>query len=98
VALHRGLEELVWKNESTDAYIRDTVELVRDLDSVLTTIKDNVSRIVELLKTFEHNLMFDRKVCPGCKSVQGVHSANTWLHQRSLTSWLIFAGAPSSCG
>lgn len=67
-ALHRGLEELVWKNESTDAYIRDTVELVRDLDSVLTTIKDNVSRIVELLKTFEHNLMFDRKVCPGYKS------------------------------
>jgi hypothetical protein len=64
-ALHRGLGGLVWKDEGTDAYIRDTLELVRDLDSVLTTIKDNVSHIEELLKTFERNLMFDRKVIPG---------------------------------
>lgn len=61
-ALHRGLEGLVWKDDGTDAYIRDTLELVRDLDSVLTTIKDNVAHIQELLKTFEQNLMFDRKV------------------------------------
>jgi hypothetical protein len=64
-ALHKGLEGLVWKDDGTDAYIRDTLELVRDLDSVLTTIKDNVSSIQELLKTFEQNLMFDRKVSSG---------------------------------
>lgn len=52
----------MWRNEGTEAYIRETVELVRDLDSVLTTIKDNVVGIADLLKTFERNLMFDRKV------------------------------------
>lgn len=61
-ALHRGLEGLVWRDDATDAYIRDTLELVRDLDSVLTTLKENVAQIMELLKTFESNHMFDRKV------------------------------------
>jgi hypothetical protein len=61
-ALHRGLEGLVWRDDATDAYIRDTLELVRDLDSILTTIKENVAQIMELLKTFESNHMFERKV------------------------------------
>jgi hypothetical protein len=61
-ALHRGLEGLVWRDDATDAYIRDTLELVRDLDSVLTTLKENVAQIMELLKMFESNHMFDRKV------------------------------------
>lgn len=61
-ALHRGLDGLAWRDDATDAYIRDTLELVRDLDGVLTTIKENVSHIEELLKTFQRNLMFERKV------------------------------------
>ncbi|KAF6251999.1 flagellar outer dynein arm heavy chain beta [Scenedesmus sp. NREL 46B-D3] len=44
-----------------DAYIRDTLELVRDLDVVLATIKDNVAKTVEIMHGFERNLMFDRK-------------------------------------
>jgi hypothetical protein len=35
---------------------------------VLTTIKDNVTHIEEQLKTFERNLMFDRKVIQKCCS------------------------------
>lgn len=53
----------MWRDDATDAYIRDTLELVRQLDEVLTTIKENVSKIVDQLKVFEKNLMFDRKVC-----------------------------------
>eukprot|EP00879_Flechtneria_rotunda_P005416 GHRR01005708.1.p1 GENE.GHRR01005708.1~~GHRR01005708.1.p1 ORF type:complete len:1495 (+),score=578.36 GHRR01005708.1:300-4784(+) len=60
-ALHRGLEELVWRSDGIDAYIRDTLELVKDLDGTLTTIKENVVHAVDILKGFERNLMFDRK-------------------------------------
>jgi hypothetical protein len=61
-ALQRGLQELVWRSDGIDAYIKDTLELVRDLDGVLATIKDNVAKTVEILHGFERNLMFDRKV------------------------------------
>jgi hypothetical protein len=62
-ALQRGLQELVWCSDGIDTYIKDTLELVRDLDGVLATIKDNVAKTVEILHSFERNLMFDRKVC-----------------------------------
>lgn len=39
-----GLEELQWRSESIDAFLRDALELVRDLDGVLATLKDNVRR------------------------------------------------------
>lgn len=61
-ALKRGLQELVWQSEGIDAYIKDSLELVRDLDGVLTTIKGNVAHIMELLNGFERTLMFERKV------------------------------------
>lgn len=62
-ALQRGLEELVWANDGIDVYIRETLEIVKELDGVLTTIKDNVANTLDLLRTFERNLMLDRKVC-----------------------------------
>jgi predicted metalloprotease with PDZ domain len=74
-AFKRGLDELVWRSEGIDTYIRDVVELVRDLDAVLTTIKDNVARIVELLKTLARSLMIERKVGVGrrrCMCAGGV--------------------------
>lgn len=73
VAFKRGLEELVWRSEGIDGYIRDALELVRDLDAVLVTIKDNVTRITELLRTFERSLMFERKV----------RVARAWLWQHA---------------
>ena len=39
-----GLEDLQWRSDNIDAFIKDAVELVRDLDSVLSTLKDNVRR------------------------------------------------------
>lgn len=62
-ALRRGLEELVWCSDGIDPYIKETLELVKELDGILTTIKDNVANTLELLKAFERNLMFDRRVC-----------------------------------
>lgn len=61
-ALQRGLQELVWRSGGIDAYIKDTLDMVKDLDGVLTTIKDNVAKTVEILKGFERKLMFERKV------------------------------------
>lgn len=40
----RGLEELRWRSEGIEPFIRDALEAVRDLDSVLATLKDNVRR------------------------------------------------------
>ena len=40
----RGLEELQWRSDSIDAFIREALELVRELDAVLATLKDNVRR------------------------------------------------------
>lgn len=60
--MQQGLEELVWCSDGIDGYIRETLELVKELDGILTTIKDNVTNTLDILKTFERNLMFDRKV------------------------------------
>lgn len=42
--MRRGLEELQWRSDNIDAYIKDAVDLVRDLDGVLATLKDNARR------------------------------------------------------
>ncbi|KAI8473051.1 MAG: flagellar outer dynein arm heavy chain beta [Monoraphidium minutum] len=60
-ALQRGLEELRWRSEGIEPFIRDALEAVRDLDSVLATLKDNVRRTQEVLRAFERSLMFERK-------------------------------------
>lgn len=44
-----------------DQYIKDGMVLVKEVDDVLTTIKDNVKATQAILKTWEKNLMFDRK-------------------------------------
>eukprot|EP00201_Polytomella_parva_P017476 CAMPEP_0175071536 /NCGR_PEP_ID=MMETSP0052_2-20121109/19298_1 /TAXON_ID=51329 ORGANISM="Polytomella parva, Strain SAG 63-3" /NCGR_SAMPLE_ID=MMETSP0052_2 /ASSEMBLY_ACC=CAM_ASM_000194 /LENGTH=4543 /DNA_ID=CAMNT_0016338719 /DNA_START=12 /DNA_END=13643 /DNA_ORIENTATION=- len=59
--LNRGLHELNWKSDSIEAYLKETMDLVKDLDLILTTIKDNVKATISILKTWEKNLMFDRK-------------------------------------
>jgi hypothetical protein len=43
-ALQRGLNELNWRAEGIESYIAETMELVKDLDLVLTTVKENVKR------------------------------------------------------
>jgi dynein heavy chain len=52
---------LLLQSDSIDAYIREVMESVRDVDLVLSTIKDNVAATRALLKTWEKNLMFERK-------------------------------------
>lgn len=37
------------------------MELVKDVNEILTTIKDNVKDTQRILKTWEKNLMFERK-------------------------------------
>ena len=59
--LRRGLGELNWKSDSIDAYIRECMEMVKDVDLTLSTIKDNVKATEALLKNWEKNLMFERK-------------------------------------
>jgi dynein heavy chain len=44
IALHSGLEELNWRADGIDGYIRDSLEAVKDVDTILATIKDNVRR------------------------------------------------------
>jgi hypothetical protein len=43
-ALQRGLAELNWRAEGIDGYIAETLELVKDVDLVLGTVKENVRR------------------------------------------------------
>lgn len=42
-------------------YIRESMELVKEVDSILSTIKDNVTATRNILKAWEKNYMFDRK-------------------------------------
>lgn len=39
-----GLEELQWRSDAIDGFLRDALAAVRDLDGVLATLKDNVRR------------------------------------------------------
>lgn len=59
--LKRGLSELNWKSDGIDAFVRECMELVKDVDLTLTTIKDNVKATESILKLWEKNLMFERK-------------------------------------
>ncbi|GAX83887.1 hypothetical protein CEUSTIGMA_g11312.t1, partial [Chlamydomonas eustigma] len=61
LALKRGQEDLNWRSEGIDVYIRESMELVKDVDMILTTIKDNVKETTKILKSWEKNLMFERK-------------------------------------
>lgn len=61
LALKRGMEEMNWRSDSIDQYIRESMELVKDVNEILTTIKDNVKNTMAILKTWEKNLMFERK-------------------------------------
>jgi predicted DNA-binding protein YlxM (UPF0122 family) len=47
--------------QGIDVYIRESMELVKDVDMILTTIKDNVKETAKILKSWEKNLMFERK-------------------------------------
>ncbi len=49
------------QSDQIDSYIRECMEMVKDVDLILSTIKDNVTATQQLLKTWEKNLMFDRK-------------------------------------
>lgn len=49
------------QSESIDAYIKECMEMVKDVDMVLSTIKDNVDQTKKLLSNWTKNLMFDRK-------------------------------------
>lgn len=60
-AVAKGLESLNWKSSTIDTYIAQANEVCRDLDMILTTVKDNVKSTVSVLKVYEKNLMFDRK-------------------------------------
>ncbi|GBF97683.1 flagellar outer dynein arm heavy chain beta [Raphidocelis subcapitata] len=61
-ALRRGLEELRWRSDAIDGFLRDALAAVRDLDGVLATLKDNVRRTQDVLRVFSQDrLMFERK-------------------------------------
>jgi dynein heavy chain len=66
----QGLEVLNWKADNIDGFIREALDLVREVDLILTTIKDNVKRTREILKLWERNLMFDRKEGKTCEPVR----------------------------
>lgn len=56
------LQDLNWRSDTIDVYIREMMEAVKEVDSILATIKDNVNETVKILKSWEKNLMFERKV------------------------------------
>ncbi|CAD7696266.1 unnamed protein product [Ostreobium quekettii] len=60
-ALKKGLQILTWNSPNIDDYIHEVMELVKEVESMLSTIKDNVKETKQILKTWETNLMFDRK-------------------------------------
>jgi predicted DNA-binding protein YlxM (UPF0122 family) len=81
-ALKQGLKSLNWRSDSIDSYIRDCMELVKDIDLILTTIKDNVKKTQEILRLWEKNLMFDRKEGKLYTFEELSDSFNILIHQR----------------
>ena len=58
--LSRGLKTLTWKSQAINQFIQDTMSRVQESDTVLRTIKDNVSTTQQVLKSFSETLMIDR--------------------------------------
>ncbi|KAK9808985.1 hypothetical protein WJX72_007373 [[Myrmecia] bisecta] len=60
-ALKKGLQVLNWNSHHIDDHILEVMNLVKDVNETLTTVKGNVKRTSETLKDWSLNLMFERK-------------------------------------
>ena len=60
--LTKGLKSLTWKSQAIDDFIKNTMQRVEESDSILRTIKSNVTSTKLVLKSFSETLMIDRNV------------------------------------
>ena len=49
------------QSKDINEYIREGLEMVREVDATLSTIKDNVQATRSILQSWERNSMFERK-------------------------------------
>ena len=60
-ALTKGLTVLNWNSHHIDEYIAEVMSQVKEVDSILKTIKSNVESTIRILAVWSKKLMFDRK-------------------------------------
>ena len=60
-ALDKGLNDLNWNSHKIEDYISEVMAMLKDLNTVLLTIKGNVTKTRGILAQWESSLMFERK-------------------------------------
>jgi len=60
-SLQKGLKHLNWKSHSIPEFISQTMSVVKEASTVLSTIKKNVKDSSKILQLWVDNLLFDRK-------------------------------------
>jgi dynein heavy chain len=58
--LAKGIKSLTWKSPAINEFIQNTMTRVEETDTILRTIKDNVSAIQKVLQGYTETLMIDR--------------------------------------
>eukprot|EP00899_Mesostigma_viride_P009330 jgi/Mesvir1/18399/Mv14277-RA.1 len=60
-SLSKGLKTLSWNSHKIEDYITEVMSMVRELNTILQTIKSNVTKTIQTLDKWEANLMIERK-------------------------------------
>lgn len=60
-ALTKGLTVLNWNSHHIDAYVQELMAQVKEVDTILKTIKGNVEQTQKILSVWSKKLMFERK-------------------------------------
>lgn len=62
-SLRPGIEDLKWNSQNIDPFIKEAMSIVQDVDELVKKMKENVSRIQEMMALWEEPL-FQRKAKP----------------------------------
>jgi len=63
VSLQKGFSELKWNSQNIDPFIKNAMLVVTDVNELVIKMKDNVKKILNLMKDWEEPL-FERKMRP----------------------------------
>ena len=60
-ALQSGVETLKWNSENIDPFINQAMIIVTDVDELVKKMKENVSKMIEIMNQWSDTPLFVRK-------------------------------------
>jgi dynein heavy chain len=61
-ALQAGIDTLKWNSENIDPFINQAMVIVTDVDELVKKMKENVSKMIEIMNVWSEQPLFSRKM------------------------------------